>query len=117
MTRRVYLVVFAVLIALGSGPVSSAAPASISGVVRDSAGVPQIGAQVQLLRTDLTVIFSVYTDSSGRYAISSVLPGRYAVKAMATFFLPSLREDCPPFGRTSCLGYEVIRACEPRITA
>jgi len=93
MTRRVYLVVFAVLIALGSGPVSSAAPASISGVVRDSAGVPQIGAQVQLLRTDLTVIFSVYTDSSGRYAISSVLPGRYAVKAMGAWFLPSLREN------------------------
>jgi Carboxypeptidase regulatory-like domain len=101
MTRRVDLVVFAVLIALGSGPVSGAAPKSVSGsvsgtvsgLVRDSAGVPQIGAQVQLLHPDLTVISSVYTDSSGRYAISSVLPGRYAIKAMGAWFLPSLREN------------------------
>jgi hypothetical protein len=61
--------------------------------VRDSAGVPQIGAQVQLLRTDLSVISSVYTDSYGRYAISSIQPGRYAIKAMGAWFLPSLREN------------------------
>ena len=61
--------------------------------MRDSAGIPQIGAQVQLLRPDLAVIASVYTDSSGRYAISSILPGRYAVKAMGAWFLPSLREN------------------------
>ena len=46
-----------------------------------------------MLRSDLTVIASVYTDSSGRFVISSVLPGRYAVKAMGAWFLPSLRED------------------------
>jgi hypothetical protein len=97
MTRRVHLVVFAALIALGSGPESGAAPGSVSGSVsgqvRDSAGVPQISAQVQLLRPDLTVIASVYTDSSGRYSITSILPGRYAVKAMGAWFLPSLREN------------------------
>ena len=99
MTRRVHLVVLLVLIALGSGPVSGAAPGSgagsgtVSGQVRNSAGIPQIGAQVQLLRADLTVINSVYTDSSGRYVISSVLPGRYAVKALGAWLLPSLREN------------------------
>jgi hypothetical protein len=95
MTRRVHLVVFTVLIALGSGPFSGAALGlgAVTGQVRDSAGVPQIGAQVQLLRADLTVIASVYTDSSGRYIIASVLPGRYAVKAMGAWFLPSLREN------------------------
>jgi hypothetical protein len=62
-------------------------------VVRDSAGVPQIGAQVQLLRPDLSLIASVYTNSNGRFTISSILPGRYAVKAMGTWFLPSLREN------------------------
>jgi len=97
MTRNIHLVVFAVLIALGSGPASGAVPGqasgSVSGLVRDSAGIPQIGAQVQLLRPDLTVIASVYTDSSGHYAISSILPGRYAVKAIGAWFLPSLREN------------------------
>ena len=97
MMRRVHLAVFAVLIAFGGsslrGASLSLSQGSVSGVVRDSAGVPQIGAEVQLLHPDLTVIASVYTDSVGRYIIPSVLPGRYAVKAMGTWFLPSLREN------------------------
>jgi hypothetical protein len=93
MMSRVHLVFFAALIAVGSAPVHGAATASVSGLVCDSAGVPQIGAVVQLLSPDLTVIASVYTGSDGRFSISSVLPGRYAVKAMGTSFLPSLREN------------------------
>lgn len=66
----------------------------MSGVVRDSAGVPQAGAQVQLLRPDgLTVLASVYTNDSGRFSFGSILPGKYAVKAMGAAFLPSLREN------------------------
>ena len=68
-------------------------PVSVSGVVRDSAGVPQIGAVVQLLRPDLSVLAVVYTDGKGQFSIASVVPGRYAVKAMGTSFLPSLREN------------------------
>jgi hypothetical protein len=93
MMRRVHLVAFAVLIALGSVPAFGAAPASVSGTVRDSAGVPQIGAEVQLLRADLTVLASVYTNSNGRFTIPSIFPGHYALKAMGTSFLPSLREN------------------------
>jgi hypothetical protein len=91
----------AVLLAWGSGAISGASPKPVSGLasgvvsgmVRDSSGVPQIGAEVQLLRPDLSVIASVYTDSSGRYIIASILPGRYAVKALGAWFLPSLREN------------------------
>jgi hypothetical protein len=96
--RRMNLAFFAALVALG-GATSLCASAqrsaepSISGVVRDSAGVPQIGAKVQLLRPDLTVLALVYTDSEGRFKIPSVLPGKYALKAMGTSFLPSLREN------------------------
>jgi len=81
------------LIAFGAAPVCGAASASVSGLVRDSAGVPQIGAEVQLLRPDLTVVASVYTNSQGRFNISSILPGRYALKAMGMSYLPSLREN------------------------
>jgi hypothetical protein len=91
--RRLHIVVFVVLIALSTTPVRGAAPGSVSGVVRDSAGVPQIGAVVQLLRPDLSVITSVYTNSEGRFLISSLAPGQYALKAMNTSFLPSLREN------------------------
>lgn len=90
---RLQLVFFAALIAMGSVPVLGAPPGSVSGLVRDSGGVPQIGAVVQLLRPDLSVIASVYTDGRGQFTIPSVLPGRYAVKAMGTSFLPSVREN------------------------
>jgi hypothetical protein len=65
----------------------------VSGVVRNSAGVPQMGAVVQLLRPDLSVAASVYTNSKGHFAFSTVSPGRYSIKAMGTAFLPSLREN------------------------
>ncbi len=78
---------------LASAHAFGAAPASVSGLVRDSSGVPQIGAVVQLLRPDLSVITVVYTTSKGNYTFSNVLPGHYAVKAMGTSFLPSLREN------------------------
>lgn len=93
MMCRPHLALFIVLIAMGSAPIYGAAPGSVSGVVRDSAGEPQIGAVVQLLRPNLSVIASVYTNSKGRFIIPSVLPGHYAVKAMGTAFLPSLREN------------------------
>jgi hypothetical protein len=93
MMRSSHLAGFAVLIALGTVPVYGAVSASVSGLVRDSAGVPQIGAEVELLRPDLTVAASVYTDDKGQFLISSLLPGRYALKAMGPSFLPSLREN------------------------
>ncbi len=82
----------AVLIALGAIPVW-AASASVTGVVRNSGGVPQIGAEVQLLSSSLTVVAKTYTDSKGRFVISSVFPGHYSLKAIDASFLPSMREN------------------------
>lgn len=93
MKHRVHLALFAVLIALGAVPVYGAAPASITGSVCDSSGTPQIGAVVQLLRADFSVAATAYTNSDGEFLFKSVRPGRYALKAMATMFLPSLREN------------------------
>ncbi len=93
MMRRLHLASFAVLIALGAAPVHGVSSGSVTGLVRDSSGVPQIGAQVELLRPDMSVIASVYTDSMGRFSIRPVFPGRYAVKAMGASYLPSLREN------------------------
>src|SRR5579863_3038505 len=93
MKRSIYLACLAVLVLSLAAPGYGAVAASVSGVVSDSAGVPQIGAQVQLLRPDLSVIASVYTDASGHFLITSLLPGRYALKAIGPSFLPSLREN------------------------
>jgi hypothetical protein len=93
MMRRLQLVSLFALISIASAPVFGAAPGSVTGVVRDSAGVPQIGAVVQLLRPDMSIITVVYTSSKGTYNFSNILPGHYSVKAMGTLFLPSLREN------------------------
>jgi hypothetical protein len=93
MIRSRHLAGFAVLIAFVAAPLCGAVPASVSGVVRDSSGVPQMGAEVQLLRPNLSVITSVYTNSQGRFVIGSLMPGRYSLKAMGASFLPSLREN------------------------
>ncbi|MGC1363420.1 MAG: carboxypeptidase-like regulatory domain-containing protein [Silvibacterium sp.] len=65
----------------------------MSGVVRDTRGTPQIGALVQLVNADLSVIAETFTDDHGRYSLLKVLPGVYGVKATASLFLPTLRED------------------------
>ena len=100
MMRSNHLAGFAMLIALGAAPLCGAATASVSGVVRDSSGAPQIGAKVQLLREDMSVVTSVFTDDEGRFLIASLLPGRYALKAIAPSFLPALREDVKVHGGT-----------------
>ncbi|HEY1804618.1 MAG TPA: carboxypeptidase-like regulatory domain-containing protein [Terracidiphilus sp.] len=121
MKRSTHLAGLAVLIVFGAAPVFGAVTASVSGLIRDSAGEPQIGAEVQLLRPDLSVVASVYTNSAGRFVISSLVPGSYALKAMGPYFLPSLREGVRVRGAvvvnlTLNTLYEVIQwlPAEPR---
>ena len=91
--RRLHLVSLVALIAVATVHLHAASQGSVTGVVHDSSGVPQVGATVQLLRSDLTVIAAVFTNSKGAYTFKDVVPGRYAIKAMGTSFLPSLREN------------------------
>jgi Carboxypeptidase regulatory-like domain len=100
MKRFAYLAGFVVLAAVAAAPAFGAVASSISGTVSDSAGVPQIGAQVQLLRSDLSVVASVYTDSQGKFLIAALLPGKYALKATGASFLPALRENVRVHGGT-----------------
>ncbi len=91
--RRLQLVSMIALLAVASTQLLAATGGSVSGVIRDSAGTPQMGAVVQLLRPDMTVIAAAYTDNKGIYTFADLLPGKYAVKAMGASFLPSLREN------------------------
>jgi Carboxypeptidase regulatory-like domain len=67
--------------------------ATLSGVVRDIHGVPQMGALVQLLTADASAVATAFTDDHGRYIIATVLPGRYQLRATAAFFLPVSRQN------------------------
>lgn len=66
-------------------------PAAISGYVRNVSGDPQMGAVVQILGT-ANRTFTVFTDGSGHYNASGLLPGLYTLKVTAPSFLPALRE-------------------------
>ena len=67
-------------------------PGSISGYVRNSAGVAQMGATVEVLgATGQSQV--VYTDAKGFFTLSGLLPGSYDVRVSAPSFLPALRED------------------------
>jgi len=93
IVRRLHIALFLILIAAEAASMRAVAPASVSGIVRDASGVPQIGAVVQLLQSDLSIVASAYTNSHGRYSFEQVVPGRYSVKVMGAYFLPSLREN------------------------
>jgi len=66
-------------------------PGSISGFVRSGAGVPQMGAMVEVLGIAAHDL-KVFTDERGFYNISNLVPGTYNLKVTAPSFLPSLRD-------------------------
>jgi protocatechuate 3,4-dioxygenase beta subunit len=53
---------------------------TISGYVRSSAGVPQMGAMVEVL-SSAAHTFRLFTDEKGFYSARNVLPGVYTIKA------------------------------------
>jgi carboxypeptidase family protein len=68
-------------------------PATVSGVVRDARGTPQMGAMVELLAANATVVGRVYTNVRGAFTFDHIFPGTYEIKATGDSFLPTLRED------------------------
>jgi hypothetical protein len=80
--------VWAVIAAL-SVPLSAAdKPTGISGYVRDSSGIPQMGAVVEIIGTAARTL-TVFTDGAGYYYASDLVPGLYTVKVSAASFLPA----------------------------
>ena len=82
---------FAVVVAL-CVTAAGATPASIAGYVKNSAGVAQMGATVEVLDAAGQSLV-VYTDAKGFFTLSGLLPGSYDVRVSAPSFLPALRED------------------------
>jgi len=64
---------------------------TVSGIIRDAEGVPQMGALVEALLPDTSVTASAITDARGRYHLN-LRPGRYRIQATAALFLPSVRD-------------------------
>ncbi|MDT8067261.1 MAG: carboxypeptidase-like regulatory domain-containing protein [Terriglobia bacterium] len=88
MVRRLGLLLIAMTIAAGAS--AAVNPGVISGYVKNSAGVPQMGATVEVLSLAAPII--ARTDADGHYTLRGLLPGLYAIKVTAPSFLPSIRE-------------------------
>lgn len=72
---------------------SGAAIPAVSGTVRDAQGTPQMGALVELLGPDATIVARAFTDDHGRYFLYSVVPGSYQLRASAAFLVPVVRAN------------------------
>ena len=92
-SRTSLSMMLALMMLLATPGFAASRDATLSGVVRDIHGVPQMGALVQLLTADASTIATALTDNHGRYIIATVLPGRYQLRATAAFFLPVSRQN------------------------
>ncbi len=90
MTRILgWCVVMASLCATAAAGVN---PGSISGYVRNTAGVPQMGVTIEFLCSNGQPQ-TTYTDAKGFFNLAGLTPGNYDVYASAPSFLSTLRQD------------------------
>ncbi len=82
---------FVLVFGLALPALAADSPASISGYVRSAAGIPQMGAAVEVLSAAARSL-KVFTDENGFYSIHDLLPGTYSLKVTAPSFLPALRD-------------------------
>ena len=90
MTRL--LASLAIVISLCVAATAGVAPASISGYVKDSAGVAQMGATVEVAG-NAGKHQVAFTDAKGFFCVSGLGAGSYDLRVSAPSFLPALRED------------------------
>jgi hypothetical protein len=90
MMRKFGILVLAFVCCVGAS--AAVNPGVIAGTVRDSAGVPQMGAVVEILASSAARAQTVLTDTRGAFSIAGLLPGLYTVKVTAPSFLPTIRE-------------------------
>lgn len=68
-------------------------PGKLAGYVRDTKGVAQMGASVEVSQIGGTETLRAFTDPRGFFAIAGILPGKYTVKVSAPSFLPSMTQN------------------------
>ncbi len=93
MKRVVIVLVLVVTFGVTEQSFAASGSAVLRGVVRDVHGTPQMGAVVELLTADASVMATAFTDDHGRYLMAAILPGQYQVRASAAFLLPAMRNN------------------------
>jgi hypothetical protein len=91
MPRKLGILALALIWCLGAS--AAVNPGVITGTVRDTAGVPQMGAVVEILANSAARTQTVITNPKGVFTVAGMLPGVYTIKVTAPSFLPTIREQ------------------------
>ncbi|HLJ27534.1 MAG TPA: carboxypeptidase-like regulatory domain-containing protein [Candidatus Angelobacter sp.] len=81
------------VVLLACAPVYGATAGAISGFIKSTSGMPQMGAVVEISTSAATLGTTVFTDAKGFYSAENLPAGTYQVRVSAASFLPSLREN------------------------
>ena len=65
---------------------------SLAGVVRDSTGVPQMGAAVYLFNRSERLILQTITNDRGMFGFSLLTPDLYSVRVSLASFVPAMKQ-------------------------
>lgn len=90
---RLLLLLLACLLASAGPAFAQAVPASLSGEVRDVTGAALPGAEVIVTAAIDGAVTRTQADAQGRFALTSLRPGRYAVVAERSGLLPAVLPD------------------------
>ena len=82
---------------------ASGHPAKLAGHVRNSQGVSQMGAEVELTSHASGQTVRAFTDPKGYFLIAGIVPGKYTVRVSAPSFLPSLTQNLAVQSGTSLM--------------
>jgi hypothetical protein len=90
------LVLTAAVLSLGTAPAAAQAklvPGKLAGVVRDSTGTPQLGANVELIaETGAAASRGFLTNTQGIFRGEKLAPGLYTLRVTLAGFLPTLEK-------------------------
>ncbi len=90
------LVLTALVLSLGTQPAAAQAklaPGKLAGVVRDSAGTPQLGANIELIaETGAATSRGFLTNTQGIFRGEKLSPGLYTLRVTLAGFLPTLEK-------------------------
>lgn len=79
------------VLGLAAVALSAQVGGSVAGLVRDFAGVPQMGATVDLLAADGRVLKQVESDYRGWFQVTGVFPGTYSIRVLQANFSPATK--------------------------
>ena len=78
---------------LAATPVAAQVGGSIAGLVRDEAGIAQMGAAVDLLTSDGRVASTVKSDYRGWFQFTDLFPGTYSIEVQQANFSRARKTD------------------------